>query len=170
MTIQIIITGGTIDSYYEGIKDTVVPNEKSVLPRYFQSMKLYEDVSFSEICMKDSRDLSKENVNLIANTIDKSNNKKFIVTHGTYTMPDTARYLQANLERKDVTVILTGSMIPLVGFSPSDAGFNLGYAIAKLDELKLGIYVAMNGKIFTPDEVAKYLKDGRFVSIFSKND
>lgn len=28
-SIHFILTGGTIDSYYDGIKDTVVPNEHS---------------------------------------------------------------------------------------------------------------------------------------------
>jgi L-asparaginase len=59
-------------------------------------------------------------------------------------------------------------MIPLIGFSPSDAPFNLGYSMASLKILKPEIYVCMNGQIFSPEEVSKRLSEGRFVSIFSK--
>ena len=81
-------------------------------------------------------------------------------------MPDTARYLKAHLKRKSKTIILTGSMIPISGFSPSDAPFNLGFAIAKVLELPAGVYVCMNGQVFSPEEVAKVVREGRFVSMF----
>lgn len=94
--------------------------------------------------------------------------QKIIITHGTYTMPDTARYLKANLKRDDQTIVFTGSMIPLTGFSPSDAPFNLGYSIAKIQDLPAGIYVCMNGRVFSPNEVVKFLYGGRFVSVFGE--
>ena len=83
-------------------------------------------------------------------------------------MPDTARYLKANSKRKDQTIILTGSLIPISGFSPSDGPFNLGYAIAKLQDLTAGIYICMNGKVFSSEEVFKVIKEGRFSSIFGE--
>ena len=84
-------------------------------------------------------------------------------------MPDTARFLKANLKRKDKTIIITGSMIPLLGFSPSDGPYSIGYALAKVQDLDSGIYVCMNGKIFSPEEVMKINKEGRFSSIFGEN-
>ena len=59
-------------------------------------------------------------------------------------------------------------MIPLSGFSNSDAGFNLGYAVSKVSEVKPGIYVCMNGHVFEPKEIIKLLKEGRFASVFEK--
>ena len=126
------MAGGTIDSYYEGTKDTAVPNKESVIPDFIKSLKLYEKTVFTEICMKDSRDMTKNDLKKILNTIKKSTHKKIIITNGTYTIPDTARYLKVNLKRNDQTIVFTGSLIPLVGFSPSDAPFNLGYSIAKV--------------------------------------
>ncbi len=164
----IIATGGTIDSYYDGTKDTAVPRESSILPQFFKVLKLYDEVVFVEICMKDSRSLTNEDRKKIVKTIESAKEKKIIITHGTYTMPDTARYIKVNCKRKDVTIILTGSMIPLEGFTPSDAGFNLGFAMGKLDELGQGIYVAMNGKIFSPEECVKLLDQGKFGSIFGE--
>ncbi|MBI5733640.1 MAG: hypothetical protein HY973_01710 [Candidatus Kerfeldbacteria bacterium] len=60
-------------------------------------------------------------------------------------------------------------MIPLVGFSPSDAPFNLGYAVAKVLELPPGVYVCMNGKVFEPEEVMKVLYKGKFISMLGEN-
>lgn len=166
--IQFILTGGTIDSYYSATKDTAVPNEHSVIPQFIQGLKLYERVVFTEICMKDSRDLVRADLEKIVKTVAKSKNRNIIITHGTYTMSDTARYLQAKLRNLNKTIVFTGSMIPLVGFSPSDAPFNLGYAVAKVLELPAGIYVCMNGYVFEPEEVMKVLHRGKFISIFGE--
>jgi L-asparaginase len=167
-TIHFIITGGTIDSFYDGTRDTVVPNKKSVIPDFVKSLKLHEKIEFTEVCMKDSRSLTRTDLINILKKIQKSPHNKIIITHGTYTIPDTARYLKANLKRDDQTIVFTGSLIPLVGFSPSDASFNLGYSIAKVQDLPNGIYVCMNGKVFEPDEVTKLIYEGRFVSIFGE--
>ncbi len=169
-TIHFFMTGGTIDSVYDGIRDTAVPRNSSIIPLYINSLRLYEKTCFTEICMKDSRALSKEDVKKLCSAIDKSESKKIIVTHGTYTMPDSARYLEANLKKKDKTIVLTGSMIPLEGFSPSDAGFALGYALSQVQILPKGVYVCMNGRTFSPREVLKVLQEGRFDSIFSKRN
>ena len=83
-------------------------------------------------------------------------------------MPDTARFLKVNLKQSKKTIILTGSMIPIKGFSPSDGTFNLGYTLGKLPDLKPGIYVAMNGRIFKPEEVVKNIYSGKFTSIFGE--
>lgn len=165
--IHFIMTGGTIDSYYDGTKDTVVPNKKSVLPGYIRNLKVYDNFHFTQVCMKDSRDLTMKDMERILSAVNKSHSKRIIITHGTYTMPDTARYLKQHLKRNDKTIILTGSMLPLT-FSNSDAPFNLGYAIAKLDELGGGIYVCMNGRIFDPAEVKKFISEGRFASLFGE--
>ncbi len=58
--INFIITGGTIDSYYEGTKDTVVPNEHSIIPRFIKSLNLENPTKFTELCMKDSRNITKK--------------------------------------------------------------------------------------------------------------
>lgn len=167
-TIHYVITGGTIDSFYDGGKDTAVPNEESIIPRFVKSLKLYSKAEFTEVCMKDSRQLNREDVKKILKVIESSKSKKIIVTHGTYTMPDTARFLKANLKRKDQAIVLTGSMIPINGFSPSDGPFSLGYAIAQMEYLDPGVYVCVNGRVFSPDEVVKVIGEARFSSIFGE--
>jgi L-asparaginase len=167
--IHFIITGGTIDSVYDGSKDTVIPSKESIIPEVIKSMKLYEtDVEFTTVCMKDSRALNQEDRQQMLEVVEQSKATKIIITHGTYTMPDTARYLKAHIKRTDQTIIFTASAIPIKGFSPSDGTFNLGYAVAKVEDLPAGIYVCINGYVFTPDEVMKNLSEGTFSSIFNK--
>lgn len=168
--IHIIMTGGTIDSIWVGSQDTVAVAEHSILPDYFKSLgknlKFYNEFKFSEVCMKDSRALTDEDREQVLKAVDESDSEKIIITHGTYTMPDTAKYLKAHLKRTDQVVILVGSMVPINGFDFSDASFNLGFAVAKLQDLEAGIYVCMNTRVFTPDEVAKNIEEGKFYSVF----
>lgn len=161
------MTGGTIDSHYDGAQDTVVTNKKSIVPPLMKSIRLVVPCMFTTICMKDSRRLAKNNIRRMLVAIEKSSATKIIVTHGTYTMPDSARYIEAHLKRKDQTVIFTGSFIPIVGFAPSDGSFNLGFAIGQVGMLQPGVYVSMNGRSYRPHEVLKNLRAGKFESIFS---
>lgn len=163
-TIHCIFTGGTIDSYYDVTKDTAIPYIKSVIPQYLASLKFYTRLKFTQICMKDSRVITLQDRKKMLRAIEKSPCRKILITHGTYTMPDTARFLQKHLHRRDKTIVLSGSMIPLMGFSPSDAGFSLGFALAKIETLRPGVYVSMNGRTFTAGEVKKNIRKGRFES------
>lgn len=170
--IHIILTGGTIDSIWDGTKDTAVVARHSVLPEYFENLsrnlKFSEKFIFTEVCMKDSRDLTDKDRAAIAEAIKKSKVSGVIITHGTYTMSDTARYLKKALIRVNKTVVLTGSMVPVKGFDFSDGSFNLGYAIAQVQTLHPGVYVCMNARVFKPDEVAKNIHKGKFYSVFEE--
>lgn len=165
-TIHFIMTGGTIDSFYDGTIDTVRPNKRSVIPKYIKALKLHIKTEFTQVCMKDSRDIVLKDMDNVKKVIEKSKHKYYIITHGTYCMPDTARYLKEHLKNKNKVIVLTGSLVPLEIFVGSDALFNLGYSVAEIFHLKAGIYVCMNGKIFDPNEIAKLIGQGRFVSIF----
>lgn len=167
-TIHFLMTGGTIDSRYDGTKDTVVTNTTSIIPQVIDSIKPYAEVHYQVICMKDSRELNSQDQEALIKAINSSAGKMFIITHGTYTMADTARIIEKKLEnRSDKTIILTGSMIPIDGFSMSDGPFNLGYAFSQVQALEPGVYVCMNGHTFKPDDVSKSIAEGRFTSIFS---
>lgn len=165
MLIHTILTGGTIDSYYDGMKDTAVPQEHSVIPRFIKGLHLPHTFKFTEVCMKDSRAMTLTDIKKILATIKRSTAKKFIVTHGTYTMSDSARYIKRNLKDKTKTIIFTGSMIPLDGFNFSDAGFNLGFALAQLSTQPSGVYVAMNGQILDSEKTTKIISEGRFTAL-----
>jgi hypothetical protein len=53
-------------------------------------------------------------------------------------------------------------MVPIIGFAASDAGFNLGFAIASFPNINPGVYLSMNGGIFMSDEVKKNVELLRF--------
>ena len=55
---------------------------------------------------------------------------------------------------KNKTIVLTGAMIPYM-FSSSDGLFNMGSAMAFVQSLPHGVYVAMNGRYFDWDNVRK---------------
>jgi L-asparaginase len=166
--IHILITGGTIDSSYDGTKDTISPREHSLIPKYIQSLKLYSQTSCTTICMKDSREISHQDRENLLETIVAAPEKHFIITHGTYTMADTARYLKKELGETDKRVVLTGSMVPLSITENSDGGFNLGFAVSTAITIDPGVYICMNGQIFLADEVTKAVDEGRFTSLFNK--
>ena len=153
--IHFILTGGTVDSRYAPDKCTVVPRQHSGIPEYLTEVVGLgkEEIRFTEVCMKDSRDLTDKEVDKIKTTIENSSSDHFIISHGTYTLSKTAMYLTTHLKRKDVTVILTGSMIPLNNFYPTDAGFNLGFALAQCINSSPGVFVCIFGKKMLPDQV-----------------
>ena len=73
-------------------------------------------------------------------------------------MDKTAKFLE---DIKEKTIILTGAMQP-ARFKKTDAIFNSGFAYAAALSLDHGIYIAMNGEIFNPNNVKKNIDLGRF--------
>jgi 3-dehydroquinate dehydratase-1 len=53
---------------------------------------------------------------------------------------------------RDVVVTLTGSLMPLSGFAPTDAPYNLAYAIANSEFNHPEIYVSIKGKVYPAKE------------------
>jgi L-asparaginase len=60
--------------------------------------------------------------------------------------------------------VLTGAMVPYK-FGSSDGLFNLGSALAFVQTLPQGIYVVMNARYFTWDNVRKNKRTGEFEEI-----
>lgn len=153
MSVHFIFTGGTIDSYYDTDECTAKPLNQSSIPDYLRATVTADcsKYEFSEICMKDSRDINMNDRERMIDIISNSQNNKFIITHGTFTLFETAKYLEEHLKRKDITVVLTGALIPLKGFAPTDADFNLGYSLAVADNIGSGIYVCIKGETYSSD-------------------
>jgi L-asparaginase len=84
---------------------------------------------------------------------------KIFVALSTDTMTETARFLDERVKGK--TIVLTGAMVPYK-FGSSDGLFNLGSALAFVQTLSPGEYVAMNGRSFVAREVQKNRESGVF--------
>ena len=154
--IQIIVTGGTIDSYYDIDACTTLCHEQTAIPEFITKFGQIskDEFELAEICMKDSREINHQDIEEISAAISLSNCCRHIVTHGTFTLFDSARRLQALLPKDhNQVIVFTGAMWPLVGFSPNDAGFNLGSAFMAARLAPPGIYIAFNGKLYQPDEL-----------------
>lgn len=161
--VQFILTGGTIEKAYDPTTEKPEFRHGSIVPEYLNNIvKLYPHVNFEEISQIDSLDMTDEIRERIVRSIEKSDCERVVIVHGTSTMSDTAEYLSRHLTSRQKTVILTGAMIPLKEFAMSDAGFNLGYALAKVQDTPGGVYLAMNAKLFAAGQVQKNTSIGRF--------
>jgi L-asparaginase len=158
MAIRILITGGTFDKEYNELTGELYFKDTH-LPEMLRLGRCRVDVDIRTLMMIDSLVMTQEDRQLIADHCIKADESKIIITHGTDTMAETARFLAGKLS--DKTIVLTGAMIPYK-FGSSDGLFNLGSAMAFVQSLPPGVYVAMNGKCFPWDNVRKNRKTGQF--------
>jgi len=151
MLIKILVTGGTFDKEYNEItgklffKDTHL-NEMLKLGR----CKLNLDIQ--TLMMIDSLKMTNGDRNLILQFCKETKEDKIVITHGTDEMVKTAILLGQNIKHK--TIVLTGATVPYK-FGSSDGMFNLGAALAFVQTLPHGVYIAMNGKYFHWNNVRK---------------
>lgn len=161
ITIRILITGGTIDKEYNPITGELTFS-KSHLTNMLNQVRCKVKVTLEEIMLKDSLQMKSGDREEILKRCSSCEESKIIITHGTDTMVETAGILGKSLKGK--TVVLVGALIPYA-FGASDALFNLGCAFSAVQALSAGIYLTMNGKIFTWDHVRKNKKSGEFEEI-----
>ena len=158
MAIRILITGGTFDKQYDAIagkltfKDTHLPEilrqVRCTAPYVLEVQQLIDSLEMRDAgrqaILRSARDCPEGHV---------------VITHGTDTMVDTAAVLgRAGLDK---TVVLTGAMVPYA-FGNSDALFNLGAAIAAVQTLPRGVWIAMNGRLLAWDNARKNRDAGVF--------
>ena len=158
--IIILATGGTFDkNYYDALSDYRIgePQIGAMLER----ARVVFDYRVEAIIGKDSLDMNDDDRRLLRERIAGDAHRRFVITHGTDTMADTARALLAGDAVAGKTVVLTGAATP-ARFSDSDAAFNAGFALAAVQLLAPGVYVAMNGTVFDGDSVVKNRDAGRF--------
>ncbi len=153
MHISIIAVGGTIDKIYFDAKSQYEVGPPNIA-RLLGEMNLALDYSVASLMQKDSLDLNDTDRALILKAVQEEPSSRILITHGTDTMVETARYLLAAAEGK--TIVLTGALEPAL-FKTSDAVFNIGCALAAVQTLGPGVFIAMNGRIFSATNVQKNL-------------
>lgn len=148
--IQIFTTGGTIDKVYFDAKSDyqVGPPE---IDRILSAVNVTSRYKIDTLLRKDSLDLTDEDRELIASAVAGCEVNQVLITHGTDTMVQTGLRL-ANIP--DKTIVLVGSLSP-ARFRGSDAEFNIGFAMAAVQTMPPGVYVAMNGRVFDVRVVRK---------------
>lgn len=157
--LKIFCAGGTIDKvYYDALSDYQIgdPQVEWILAQ--------SGVNFSyeieSVIKKDSLEMDDQDRALMAKKVASDPCNKILITHGTDTMVDTAQVIQ-EAGIRDKTIVFVGAMQP-ARFRDSDALFNVGFAIAALQTLGEGVYIAMSGHVFPADEVRKNRDAGVF--------
>lgn len=161
MTIRLFITGGTFDKEYNELNGKLFFEDTHV-PEMLDLGRCKLDVDIRTLMMIDSLEMTEEDRDIIALNCIKCEEDKIVITHGTDTMVDTAKILAEKI--KDKTIVLTGAMIPYK-FGSSDGLFNFGAALAFVQTLPKGIYIAMNGKYFDWNNCRKNKELGLFEAI-----
>lgn len=158
MTIKIFITGGTFDKEYNELNGTLFFKETH-LPEMLNLGRSRLPVECETLMMIDSLDMTEADREMIARRCLDAAEERIVITHGTDTMTETARFLASRIKNK--TIILTGAMIPYK-FGSSDGLFNLGGALAFVQTLPHGVYISMNGQYFLWNNVRKNKHRGEF--------
>lgn len=160
--IRIIVTGGTFDKQYDEIEGKLTFKESS-LPQILQQVRCRIPYELEVNQLIDSLNMSEADRTKVLTACRRAPEKHLIITHGTDTMVATAQRLgEAALDK---IIVLTGAMIPY-SVRQSDALFNLGTALAAVQLLQTGVYIAMNGQILPWNNAEKDKEKG----VFKKKD
>jgi L-asparaginase len=156
--IQILTTGGTIEGL-DYIDDKGLTESDVTIKEFLVNANVDFEYTIENVFKKDSRATVEKDLELLVSKIIGTNATKVLITHGTFTMEVTAKYIgKLNLGK---TIVLVGSFT-LGSSANTDAPFNLGYAISSLQFLKPDVYIAMNGRIFHWNNVVKNLETNKF--------
>ncbi len=157
-SIRVIVTGGTFDKHYDEIRGELTFRE-SHMPEILAKARVRVPVVLEMNQLIDSLQMQDENRMAVLVSCKSAPERRILITHGTDTMTATASLLgRARLEK---TIVLTGAMVPYK-IQDSDALFNFGTAFSAVQLLPFGVYIAMNGRIFSWDRVRKNKDLGEF--------
>ena len=157
MFIRFVTTGGTIDKIYFDDLSQYEVGESQIQHILHEGLVAF-DYEVVPLLHKDSIDVTDEDRATIRDFIAADDAERYVVTHGTDTMPETAEAL-AGLE--GTTIVLTGALTP-ARFKSTDAMFNVGMAVAAAQVAPPGVYIAMSGQVFEAGHVRKNRAENRF--------
>jgi L-asparaginase len=159
--IRIFVTGGTFDKEYNELNGTLFFKDTH-LPEMLNLGRCKVQVEIRTLMLVDSLEMTNSDRQIIVDQCRKAKEDRIVITHGTDTMEMTAKALGESIPNK--TIVLTGAMVPYK-FGSSDGLFNLGSALAFVQALPVGVYIAMNGRCFFWKNVKKNRKTGEFEEI-----
>ena len=159
MFIKFLTTGGTIDKIYFDDLSQFEVGESQVQHILAEGLV---DFDFEVVALmhKDSLEVTDEDRRKLHQYIEQDDARRYVITHGTDTMPETAETL-CDLEGR--TIVLTGALTP-ARFRQTDAVFNVGMAVAAAQTAAPGVYIAMSGQVFEAGAVRKNRAENRFES------
>jgi L-asparaginase len=160
MFIRFVTTGGTIDKIYFDAMSQFEVGDSQIRHILAEGLATF-DYDVVPLFQKDSLDITDEDRATLRRFLESDDASLYVITHGTDTMTETAAVLQG-LHRK--SIVLTGALSP-ARFRTTDAVFNIGMAVAAVQLVQPGVYIAMNGRVFAGDAVSKNRSENRFEAI-----
>jgi len=161
--IRILVTGGTFDKEYDELTGRLFFKDTHI-QEMLRLGRCRVPVEVETLMMVDSLEMTDGDRAAIARRCLAVAETRIVVTHGTDTMVETAAVLARETSGTKKTIVLTGAMVPWA-FGSSDGLFNLGSAVSFVQALSAGVYVAMNGRCFSWDDVRKDREAGVFEPI-----
>ena len=162
--IYLLSTGGTMEKVYSEQRG-VVENRASKLDRYLHMLRLPGSaIQTIPLMNKDSLEMTDADRAEVTTRVGALMDEgvPVVITHGTDTMVETGKAIEAAFPELKIPVVLTGAMTPL-GFEGSDGLQNLTESLMAAQLLPPGVYVVMHGQVFPVGKVRKDKDKATFV-------
>ena len=157
--ILLLTTGGTIASLPGA--DGLAPHRSDVMERELEQLRTYYDITVKDVMCLDSSNIRPQQWQDIARAIysQRLDYDGIVVSHGTDTMAYTASAVSFMLPNIDLSVVFTGSQLPLADML-SDGPDNLRTAFAMAASGKPGIFLAFDRKVMLGCRAVKVRASG----------
>lgn len=154
--VKVLGTGGTIAAKTESNLQTCGYDVDLTIEDLILSVPGLSEIAhlkFQQIVNLDSKELNSTHLLLVHREIKRAYEcdgiKRFVITHGTDSLEETAFFLDLTINYPDIVIVMTGSMRPSSSIS-ADGTFNLyqAVAVAASDEsIGRGVLVVLNDSI-----------------------
>ncbi|MFM1880060.1 MAG: hypothetical protein RLZZ344_294 [Pseudomonadota bacterium] len=165
--IALLTTGGTFEKVYDPRSGSLGFTESGI-EAWKKQCWLPTNTRLEAPFLIDSLEMTDAQRSLLCARIREADETQIVVIHGTDTLVTSAQQA-IQTKRPEQIVVFTGAMVP-ASCHPSDALFNLGMAMAAVQCLPPGVWVACSGRIFAADNVKKDRDQNRFVTSQYKTD
>ena len=164
--LAVLAFGGTIHSAYQPDKEAIIPVAMNpVMERASELDDLFgiagHQLAGAILVAKDSRKITKRDMVLLIHTIREIQNRKILVSCGTYMLPKIASILDHHFghAKSDKIIGITGALLP-PSLEAQDVDFNGGGTIAAINVFdfmnKRGtVFTQFHGKILVGEDIAK---------------
>jgi len=156
--ITFVLTGGTIDKEYDAL-DQAFTIGKDAVGRVLGFVRPNIEATIVSVVQKVSVNILPEEKEEIRRVCTEAKDDMIVMTYGTDAMAEAGELL-ATIEGK--TIVLTGALKSQL-IKDTDAEFNLGFAVAAVQVMPPGVYVAMSGRIYPWNKCKKDMTTGQFV-------
>ncbi len=150
MRVNLFTTGGTIDG---ANSDTGASRPTSDAAKWLKAQPGIDSTTTS-LLNKDSREITDEDRGVVLEAVRRCANNRILVTHGTYSIAQTARLIKKSLGETSKTILFVGAWIPFAE-PDSEAAQQMEFALQQLKTAAPGVYIAIDGRLWNPDTTEK---------------